>query len=187
MKKIIAGILGLALVAGVSTQAARAVFTTTGTVNGISINAGSASLTVGASVDPVSNLFDANLDLVDVYPGFGEANDQNATFVVKNTSTAGINLAIAASLTSATGWDSTGVDLKNYVEVAVNTADDSSGTGYHSLVDWNAGAIDFPGSPIAPDENRTYKVYVRVPSSAPDSIQGESLTDITFTLTGTQQ
>lgn len=187
MQKIIAGIVGLALVAGVSTQAARALFTTQAQVNGISISSGTAGLTVGASNDPVSNVFPANLSISNVYPGFGVDNSQNTTFVVKNTSTAGINLAVAAKLTSADGWNDDGTDLKNVVEVAVNSADDSLGTGYKTLVEWNtAGGFNLPGAPLTPGDNRTYKVYVRIPASAGDNIQGESLSNITFTLTGTQ-
>jgi hypothetical protein len=185
MRKILSGLLGVVMTASVVGGVAYAAFTTTGTVSGINITAGSATLTVGAAIDPVSNLFNASLSIANVYPGFGVANDQNTTFVVKNTGT--VNLTITGQLTAATGWNDTGANLKNYVEVAVNTSNDSSGTGYFTLADWNSGAIAFPGTAITPSENRTYKVYVRVPASAPDLIQGETLTNITFTLTGTQQ
>lgn len=185
MRKILSGLLGVVMTASVVGGVAYAAFTTTGTVNGINITAGSASLNVGGAVDPISSTFNAGLTLSAVYPGYGVANDKVTTFVVKNTGT--VNLAISAQLTAADGWTTTGANLKNYVEVAVNASDDSSGTGYHTLADWNAGTIAFPGTAVTPNENRTYKVYVRVPASAPDSIQGEHLENIGFTLTGTQQ
>lgn len=187
MRKILSGMLGLIMTTAVVGGVAYAAFTTTGEVNGIAITAGQASLKVGSAVDPAFSVFNAGLTLNHVYPGFGVANDQVTTFVVKNTSDTGISLVVSALLTAADGWTTTGANLKNYVEVAVNTSDDSSGTGYHTLVEWNAGAINFPGGAITPGENRTYKVYVRIPNSAPNSIQGESLSNITFTLTGTQE
>jgi hypothetical protein len=186
MRKILSGLLGVVMTASVVGGVAYAAFTTTGTVNGINITAGTAALKVGATASPSNtSTFNAALTLSAVYPGYGVANDQHTTFVVSNTGS--VSLAITAQLTAAAGWTTTGANLKNYVEVAVNTADDSSGTGYHTLADWNAGLIAFPGTAINPGDDRTYKVYVRVPASAPDLIQGEHLENITFTLTGTQQ
>lgn len=185
MRKILSGLLGVIMTASVVGGVAYAAFTTTGTVNGINITAGTASLTVGATANPTLPTFNTGLTLTAVYPGFGVADDQHTTFVVKNTGS--VSLAITGQLTAADGWTTTGANLKNYVEVAVNTSDDLSGTGYHTLADWNAGAIAFPGVAVTPNENRTYKVYVRVPASAPDLIQGEHLENIGFTLTGTQQ
>ncbi len=181
MRKILSGLLGVVMTASVVGGVAYAAFTAQATVNGIDITAGTAALKVGAAINPASNIFSAGLVLAGVYPGYS----QNTTFVVKNEGT--VNLTITGQLTGAGGWNDAGVNLKDYVEVAVNTSDDSLGTGYLTLVNWNSGAIAFPGTAIAPGDNRTYKVYVRVPASAPDLIQGQSLTNITFTLIGTQQ
>ncbi|MBP9687151.1 hypothetical protein KBD68_00640 [Candidatus Woesebacteria bacterium] len=185
MRKILSGMLGIVMTASVVGGVAYAAFTTTATVNGINITAGTASLVVGSNSGNLATIFPANLSISNVFPGFGILDNQTTTFVVKNTGT--VNLAISAQLTDATGWNDVGADLKNNVEVAINTADNTSGTGYHTLVEWNAGQIAFPGIAVTPNEERTYNVYVRVPASAPNSIQGQSLTNITFTLTGTQQ
>jgi hypothetical protein len=186
MRKILSGMLGIVMTASVVGGVAYAAFTTTGTVSGINITAGNAAIEIGPDLaGATSNSFITGLTITGVYPGFGISNDQFTTFVVENTGS--VSLAISAQLTAATGWGTTGANLKNYVEVAVNTADDSGTTGWHTLADWNAGSFNFPGAAIASLGNTTYKVYVRVPADAPNAIQSEHLEDITFTLTGTQQ
>lgn len=183
MKKILSGILGLALTLTVVGGVAYAAFTSTASVHGITIETASTGLTVGSHGGSLSDNFDAGLNLTGLVPGYGIDNSKFTSFDVSNGSTDSINLKLFGQLTHVdSGW---GTGLENWVEVAVNNATDTAGTGYHTLADWNSTGFDFPGPAIAPGIT-TYKVYVRVPSDAPNSIQGKSMTNITFVITGTQ-
>lgn len=179
MKKIIAGILGLALVAGVSTQAARAVFTSQAEVNGINITAGDALLEVSGDNSSWTGNLNAGLNITGIYPGF----EDNTTLYVRNNSTSNIDLAVTAQLTAATGWP----NLSNEVEVRVSLASDTNqNTGWITLANWNAAPVAFPGSAIGQGLSEEYLVEMMVPNSVGNEIAGLSLTNITFTLTGTQ-
>ncbi|MBP7119429.1 hypothetical protein KBA63_05090, partial [Candidatus Woesebacteria bacterium] len=93
MRKILSGMLGIVMTASVVGGVAYAAFTTTATVNGINITAGTASLVVGSNSGNLATIFPANLSISNVFPGFGILDNQTTTFVVKNTGT--VNLAIS--------------------------------------------------------------------------------------------
>jgi len=187
MNKIITGLLGLVMVAAVVGGTAYALFSSTATVSGINISAGSAGIEVGSNNGNTTTNFNAGLNLSNLYPGY----QNTTTFVVKNTSTANIALAVKAQLTAAGNWD----QLADAVEVAVDA--DAGSTGWQTLRTWNAAPINFPGLTVAQNGFKTYTVYVRVPlnysagtplagNPVGNEISGQSLNNVTFTLTGTQ-
>lgn len=59
-------------------------------------------------------------------------------------------------------------------------------TGWKTLAEWNANPIALPDGSLAQNAMRTYTVRVRIPSDAGNEIANKSLTNVTFTLTGTQ-
>ncbi len=191
MRKILSGMLGLIMTTAVVGGVAYAAFSTTATVEGISISAGNAALEIFDS-GHVSKAADwvTGLNLQNVYPGF----QQSTTFSLKNNSTSAISLAITGQLTAAANWP----NLNEAVEVAVNDSTNTTGTGWITLKQWNAAPVTFPGAAIAPNTETTYNVFVRVPTvysagtalagqPVGNEINGLSLNNIVFTLTGTQQ
>jgi hypothetical protein len=178
MNKIIAGIVGLVLVTGVTAGAARAAFTSNATVRGISITAGVPGLQVGPNAQALSDDWNTNLNLNNVYPGF----TNSTTIVLHNSSTTGVNFSVSGLLTAATGWP----NLKDAVEVLVSNG--VADTGWQTLSTWNAGPISIPltGGMLTAGADQTLTVQVRVPTTVGNEISGQSLSNVTFTLTGTQ-
>lgn len=176
--------MSLIMTGAIVTASAYALFSAQATVSGIDFSTSTAGIEVSPDDTTYTSNFDANLSITNAFPGFGTANDQSASLWVRNTSS-GIDLDLTAQLTAATGWDSN--DLKNHVEVAlVLPAVTPGDTEYLTLAEWNATPQALPGGPLGEGEDREYVAYVRLPVTAPDTLEGASLTDITFTITGTQ-
>ncbi len=180
MKKILFGLVGLLTSGAVIVGTAYALFTAQATVNGINFSTGSASIGVSKTNSSFGPTLNAGLTLANIFPGFGMDDSQQAPFWIINNSPE--PMTMTAVLTSASGW---GNGLEGYVKMAVNTADNSAGTGYHTLSEWNASGFTLPG-PVAAATSQEYKIYVQLPYEAPNSVAGQSLTNITFTITGTQ-
>lgn len=190
MRKILSGMLGIVMTAAVVGGVAYAAFTTQATVEGISIASGDASLQVYDGFNYTPN-WDTGLDLTGVFPGYTE----NTILQVKNMETSVVSLNVTAKLTSAlSGW---GGDLTYATLVDVQLdSDPGEHTGFKSLAAWNAGEVTLPGGALAPSEVRDYRVVVQIGPTYLDGplignavgneILGESITGITFTLTGTQ-
>lgn len=182
MNKIMTGMLGVVATAAVVTTAAYAAFTSQATISGIDFSSGSALLQVsGDGTNYTSNL-DANLSISGAFPGFGMDNSQMVSFWIQNNSTGDVPLDVTAQLTSAGGW---GTGLENYVELAVVPAGETvDNADYLSLSTWNTTAQNLADD-LAAGEEAEFDAYVRLRDDAPNSVSGVSLTDITFTLTGT--
>lgn len=186
MRKIFSGVLGVILTASVVTGAAFALFSASATVSGINFSTGNALIEVSKTEESgYTTSLDADLNITGVVPGFGEDNSQFAPIFVRNGSD--FTVAVTAQLTAATGWNSNA--LKNYVQVAVVPEGETpADEDYKTLVQWNATPQPLVegDNELAPDEVRQYVAFVRLPSDAPDTLEGASLTDIEFTITGTQ-
>lgn len=186
MTKILSGFLGLVLVASVVAGTAYALFSSSATVSGITVTAGSAALLVKNGED-FTDSWNTGLNLNNVYPGY----NNSTTITLKNNSTTPISLGITGQLTAATNWP----NLADAVEIAVNNG--GSSTGWKTLAQWNAAPVAFPGPAIPSGTAQDYTVYVRVPtvydsgalagSPVGNEIAGQILSNITFTLTGTQE
>lgn len=186
MNKIVTGVLGVATTGVLVSAAAYAAFTAQATISGINFTTGSAALEVSPDGTNYSTNFDAGLDITGAFPGFGMDNSQTAPFWLRNNSAGNLTLDVEARLTSAGGW---GTGLENYVELAVvpagtdpSTVDDEE---YLTLSEWNFTPHALIND-LASGEEAEFDAYVRLREDAPDSVSGKSLTNITFTFTGTQ-
>lgn len=186
MNKILSGAMGIVMTGAVVTSSAYALFSAQATVSGISFSTSTVALEVSANGTEFSPNLDANLDLEGAFPGYGMDNSVTAPLIVRNTS-GDATLDVTAQLTAATGWNDS--QLKDFVEVAVVPDDtlpeDVGDEEYMTLVEWNASPHAIIDA-LAPNTTAMVDVYVRLPETAPNSLQGKSLTDITFTLVGTQ-
>jgi len=183
--------LGLIMTTAVVGGVAYAAFTTTATVEGISISAGSATLQVfNTTTNAYTSDWNTGLNLTNVFPGF----QQTTTFQLKNNSDSAVSLIVSGQLTEATNWP----NLNEAVEVAVNDSTNTTGTGWITLKQWNTAPVTFPGAALTQGEARTFNVFVRVPTvysagtalagqPVGNEINGLTLNNIKFTLTGTQE
>lgn len=187
MKKILMALMTIAITIGLASGAAYALFSDTATVSGIAIGSGNADLMISAMNattgfdDDLVFPSEFNTALSNLYPGF----EDRAEIWLRNDSASHILLDINGRLTSASGdWGA----LKDVIQIRVQ-ADDLSGpvTSWKTLAEWNAtGGVHFPGDDIGQNEVKKYWVYLRVPSSATNSIADKSMSDVTFVLTATQ-
>ncbi|PIY79632.1 MAG: hypothetical protein COY81_01560 [Candidatus Pacebacteria bacterium CG_4_10_14_0_8_um_filter_43_12] len=189
MKKIFYGVMSLVMTGAIVTASAYALFSAQATVSGIGFTTSTAGILVSPDghEENYHQDFNANLSITGAYPGFGVANNQKASLWIQNTST-GIAMDLTAQLTAATGWGDN--DLKNYVQVAVILPIQGVPLNgdYQTLATWNTSdpALTLPGGSLASGDEREFWVFVRLPEEAPDTLENTSLTDITFTITGTQ-
>lgn len=180
MKKILSGVLGVTMVVAVVVGTARAVFTSSATVGGVTFATGNATLNVWDGDSYESNWAIPNY-FSNMYPGFSTNKD----LWFKNNSTSPIALSLFGKINAGASGEWAG--LKNVVQVAVNAADGSESTGWHTLNDWYTTGYSLPGSAIANGTERLYKFYVQVPSTYGNEIANMNLSGIVFNFTGTQQ
>lgn len=186
MRKVLSGVMGLVMTGAVVTASAYALWSAQATVSGFNFNTGSLSLLVsadGTNFDDAINV--SALSVNNAFPGF----EDFTTFYIQNDSEE--DLDISTRLVSADVWDAA---LAAEVEMAVvpegGTPDTDGSTpdtsdDYKSLADWNAAEHAF--SPALPANTTVpMDVYIRLPEDADTSLQGKSLENITFTITGTQ-
>ncbi len=178
MKKIIMSLMAIAMTVGVVSSAAYALFSDTATVNGITIATGNADLRVSGTSSGFQNNWNVGLNLTGIYPGY----TASAPIFLENNSSSDIPLEVKARLTAANNWP----NLSGDVQMRVVDVDSSEFTSWYTLAQWNATERSLPGDPIAHTDAREYIIEMRVPSTANNSIAGQTLSNITFTLTATQ-
>ena len=180
MRKILTGILGVLLVVGVVSGSAAALFSATANVNNVAIRAGTAGLEFSPNIGgPWSTSYNFPTWLADnVYPGYAN----NATFYVRNTSSANIALRISAQLVSAAyGWN----EFKDVTNVWIGDSAGLVGSGYMTLTDWNWSARDTQmvvpyGGGLTP-----MGIFFNISSGAGNEIAGQGIST-NWVLTGTQ-
>ena len=173
MKKILMGLIGIALIAGVTTATGYAVFTATATVNNVAFTTGNADVQFSRSVNgPWTNSYTFPTYLVtNVFPGYTTGTQ---IIYVKNNSLSAINLAFSAQLVSASGaWD----DLKSVAFMSINGV---SGP----LVDWNGADVPLNFT-LGAGVSTPVQVVFSIDHGAGNSISGKSLIT-NWTITGTQ-
>jgi hypothetical protein len=195
MRKILAGVIGMLILVATISGSAYALFSSNVTVTGVTFATGTASLQV---LNPSTGNWGTNWysgwNFSGLYPG---ATGTAATDIqLRNNSTAAITMAITGALTNTgTGWNSS--NLKYAIEVRFE--DVTAGGVYSSwntLSQLNASPATLPNT-IAQGASRTYRLHYRVSTTYVDGpsvgtavgneIAGQSLTDLGFTFTGTQQ
>lgn len=177
MRKIIAGIIGLVLVAGVTSGTAVAMFSSAVKVNNVAISAGSANLEFSGDGETwTKNYTFAPNALQRIIPGSKTA----LTFWVRNTSTAAVPLALSAKITAATGdWEAFAPN------VYVAFADDSTTGTAKSLAAWN-GTDNQLSITVAPDGARKrMTMEFSVPVATGDEIADRQVST-NWEITGTQ-
>jgi hypothetical protein len=180
MRKILSGFLGIVAILAVVSASAYAAFTTTATASGITLTAATAGLFIGPTSDSVTTNSLPNIGSATLVPGVIYSND----FYLENSSNAGITLGVTAKIThhNVTSWS----DLSPLIWAQVVNGDDNSDiSGWHTLADWEANGVSL-GS-LTDNLVHHYKINYKLDNSAPDSLQGKSVSSITITLTGTQQ
>lgn len=203
MRKILFGFLGIMMVVAVVAGTARALYSTTATVGGITFASGNADIKVSDGGDWKDNISNSVFDFANMYPGYGVNPNITKDFYIKNSSSSNIGLDLKAQLTGVPAtW---GNQLSYAIQLGFVNADDlSQTTGWVSLMQWQAGARTLPGGSLAQTGERHYKVYVRIPYNYGDDdtgyapgwyvagvvvgneISGQTLNGLTFTFTGTQ-
>lgn len=186
MKKIILSILAIALTIGTVSGTAYALFSDKVTVGGITVQSGSAVLEVSKDhsnwLEGISYNDQSWTEML--YPGY--ENPNIATFWLRNSSTANIDLAVTGKLTPA-AFDANWNALKNVVEIKITNyyAPERPTTDWKSLNQWYQG-YELPQelSPVGDDDE--YRMEVRMIGTATDTAAGRVLNGMTFTLTGTQ-
>jgi hypothetical protein len=195
MKKIILNVLAIALTVGVVSGTAYALFTDTVDIAGITITSGNADLKVALNNETVSGAsyteFRDNVSapwdlkntaekywLKNFYPGMEDWGH----FRLRNDSKSEISLVLKGTITSATTWN---LDLANSIQLMITNDDGTVVETWHTLENWNQNTYTFDGV-LAPNETKIYRVYVKLPISATDSVANMKLEDINFEITGTQ-
>ncbi len=188
MKKIIMSILAIVITIGIVSATAYAAFNDEAQILGTTITSGNADLKF--EVDGMAD--QDNLDLSSfstlipkLYPGY----HFEGQLWLKNHSTSLQALKVSGKITSAGGdWGA----LSDKLELAINSrtgyGTPGLSTGWHTFSEWNTIGYDLPT--IVPYTDPIfhwgYDVYFRVKSDAGNEIAGKTLSNIVFTLTGTQ-
>lgn len=183
MKKIIMSLMAIGLTVGVVSSAAYALFSDTATVNGITLSTGNADLLVsdgtGGFVQSVDlSAFDAAL--ANLYPSL----DDWTYLPIKNASQSHIAMTVTGKLTTfpaGADWEA----LKNviYIKVTGGGVD----TGWKTLQQWASAEIPLTNAAgIAHNTEMQLRVDFLVDQNATNSIANKQLTNMAFTLTGTQ-
>jgi hypothetical protein len=182
MRKILSGVMGIAMTGAVVTASAFALWSAQATVSGINFSTGSLALEVAPAADgPWASDWDADLTIDNAYPGWQE----EAPFFVRFNPGDGV-MDVYLQLTAATGWNESA--LKNYVEVAVLEDEtlEPAEEDFMTLAEWDADSHMIIDDLAAGEEGEELLVVARLSEDAPDTVQNKSLTDITFTFTGVQ-
>lgn len=194
MKKIYLSILSIVATIGIVSGAAYALFTDTVTVSGLTVSTGNADLQINVENSNAYTNYKDSIDLAtyglnNLFPG--AKGDE--LFYLRNISNGAFYLRPSVRLTAAGGdWNA----LKDIIEINITDTDDSNYSwGWRTLAWWNSEDRTISNTPgIAPESNPTvdpenshrYKVEVRIPSSADNTISGKTLSNVTFVITGTQ-
>ena len=116
--------------------------------------------------------------LKNFYPGMEDWGH----FRLKNNSKSDISLVLKGTITSATTWN---LDLANSIQLMVTDDAKNIVEGWHTLEEWNQNTYTFDGD-LDPTEVKIYRVYVKLPISATNSVANMKLENIKFEITGTQ-
>jgi len=200
MKKIIGGILGIFLVIGIVAGTGYALFSSTVSVKGAVISTANTDLKIDAygnfdSTPGKEWLFGETggyeLDLegnsiigIPLYPNHSSWGH----IKLINASIEGMPLNIYAKIDKVT-MDQDWYGLKDELKMKVCTVDDLSDTtptcgGEYSINDWYVNGYNIIGNPLVTTQD--YWVMVRLPSTAPQSTAGKTISGIEFVITGTQ-
>ncbi len=190
MKKIYLSILSIVATIGIVSGAAYALFTDTVTVSGLTVSTGNADLQINVMNENVDGNYLNNIDvsslsgfsIPSLYPGL----NANETFWLRNISNGSFHLRPSVQLTSAGGnWNA----LKEIVEINITDLSDNYSWGWRTLAWWNSETKTIsqtPGLNTGTANAHQYKIEVRVPTSADNTISGKTLSNVTFVITGTQ-
>ncbi len=170
---------------GVVSSAAYALFSSTVTVSGLTISSGNADLVIydGGTTLPIQdfiNGLNGTQKLKNIYPGWHDYTVMD--FV--NNSASSIEMNLKGQITSySNDWD----DLKSVIQIAVSdsgTYNNPPDTGWYTLNQWNSTARSI-GTTLGVGETKPYKFFMKVPSTADNSISGKTV-NLNFEFTGTQ-
>lgn len=191
MKKIILSVLSIFLTIGLVGGTAYALFTDNAEIQGVTITSGNADLQfelggyngIELSYWETLNLSSFSSSIPRLYPGFQTQGE----LWLRNNSASIFPLSVFGKLTSAGGdW----VALSDKIEIAINAHSGfgSGSTDWHTLAEWNSTGFALPTNVPHKTINSHwgYDVYLKVKADAGNEISGKTLSNIVFTLTGTQ-
>lgn len=178
MKKIWFSVATIVLTVGLVSSAAYALFSDTVKVQGISITTGSVELKIWNGSVYVDS-YNSPKTWDKVYPGFEDYLD----FTLKNNSDLKKSLKLSAKLVAdqtASNWAS----LSKQVKVAFAKSDTTPAeSDYKTLEDWTTTTnLNVPSLEWAGEQS--YKMFIKI---LPDAGMNESLTGMTFDITGTME
>ncbi len=193
MNKILSGILGVLLLAGVVGGAAFAVLTDAASLTNLALSTGTADLLIKLGTDPIENYVnDRDVAVDGVFSGaFIPGSFQEVVFNLKNDTSSDVNFLLTGRLLTASGdWDALKAALSCVVYVSGNdpeSTDLALSSGWFTLEQWNSAPRDLPGDPLSPAEEQTLVLRCRLPESADNSTSGKAITGVEFEFTGTQE
>lgn len=197
-RRIIVGLAIIALTLAGVAGATIAYFSDRVEVTGVTIAMGTADLELNYTTNNTDAGYDANssdeidlnLNITGLYPGYKDQGD----VWLRNVSQSQISLRPYVQLFAQGNWNA----LKNKIQVKItDKGHDGTGTyswGWQDLEWWNSQVhpiSDADGIAPESDPNGTtyshqYLIEVKVKSDAGDEIQGKSLTNIRWVITGEQ-
>ncbi len=186
MKRIILGVLSIFALVAVVTGSAFALFSDTATVSGVTLSSGNADLKIETDFpnlhDGVDDLNLAGFTVPALYPGVSYSHD----LWLQNKSASNFALHVTGQLTAANNWP----NLADYVQVRISAKSGygTGDTGWHTLSEWNAAPIAFPTDipHSMPNDHWGYVIELKVDPSVGNDLANKTLSNIVFTLTGTQ-
>ncbi len=191
MNKILSGILGVLIVAGVVGGAAFAVLTDAASLTNLALSTGTADLLIKLGTDS-SYTNDRDVTTEGVFAGaFIPGSFQEVEFNLKNDTTSDVDLLLTGRLLTATGdWEALKAALSCVVYVSGGDPESvvpTVSSGWFTLEQWNFAPRDLPGDPLSPAEEQALVLRCRLPESADNSTSGKSITGVEFEFTGTQE
>lgn len=195
MKRILASLTIVAVMALSATGATSAYFTDTEEMTGLTFSTGNANLKLTQSY--VGTWFDGNATASqlavslpdDLYPGYeGSWGDPDGVIYLGNFSASPVNLVVSAKVTNYTSDNALLDDTVQLAFAWGGSCDPSGvGTGFHSISWWRSNAMTlFTGAGTScgyiPNDHsdgyggyaRAIKMYLKVPTSASDTITGST-------------
>lgn len=192
MNKILSGILGVLVVAGVVGGAAFAVLSDTASLTNLALSTGSAALEIKLTGDP-TEAYDEERNVA-IEGFFADAlipgSYDEVAFDLRNSSDEEVDFLLTGQLVPGTGdWDT----LKGVVTCVVYSAGEdpegaaSVSSGWWTLEEWSTLGRDLPGDPLAPTSETSLVLRCMLPETADNTTAGLDLAGLEFVVTGTQE
>lgn len=180
MKKILSGILGLALTLTVVGGVAYAAFSTQASVLGTEFSTGTPSLQLWNGSGYVSE-WSPGWIFSGLYPGY--ITSPTDFYLYNNGNTGLMNITGHLRNGVSGDWASFSDNVKVGISIYPTAITDPTSTDWHTLGEWNSN--NYTLGAIAQGAQVHYNFNVMVPSGAGNELIGKTLSGVNFDFTGT--